>query len=137
MRSGQYLSDAQSYLNSRIPQARKDAAARAAAAQNNNDAAMNAKFDQAVQAYNGNNFGTAQALFGQISGKRQPDAQSYLNKIQQYNQAMHDGDNRANSKDYKSPIDGYTHAASLKSDDPRNPQSKISQMRSLMASENT
>ncbi len=137
IRSGQYLSDAQSYLNSRIPQARKDAAARAAAAQNNNDAAMNAKFDQAVQAYNGNNFGTAQGLFGQISGKRQPDAQSYLNKIQQYNQAMQDGDNHANSKDYKSAIDGYTQAASIKADGPGNPQSKISQMRSLMTSENT
>src|SRR5581483_6135396 len=72
IRSGQYLADAQNYLTVKIPQARKDAAARAAAAQNaaqSNDAAMNAKFDQAVQAYNSNNFSAAQAEFSQISGK--------------------------------------------------------------------
>lgn len=133
IRSGQYLADAQNYLNAKIPQARKDAAARAAAAQSNNDAAMNAKFDQAVQAYNGNNFSAAQSQFSQITGKRQPDAQAYLTKIQQYNQAMQDGDNHASSKDYKSAMDGYTQAANIKGDGPGNPQGKISQMRSLMA----
>ena len=137
IRSGQYLADAQNYLNVKIPQARKDAAARAAAAQNSNDAAMNAKFDQAVQAYNSNNFSAAQAQFGQISGKRQGDAQAYIAKIQQYNQAMQDGDNHANGKDYKSAIDGYTQAANIKADGPGSPQSKISQMRTLLAAEST
>lgn len=135
VRSGQYLADAQNYLNVKIPQARKEAAARQQ--QQNNDAAMNAKFDQAVQAYNSNNFGSARSLFGQISGRRQSDALSYLSKMQQYDQAMQDGDNRAGSKSYKSAIDSYNQALSIKSDGPGNPQGKISQMRSLMAAENS
>jgi len=135
IRSGQYYADAQNYLNSRIPQARRDAAARAATAQNN-DSAMNAKFDQALQAYNNNNFSSARSLFGQISGKRQSDALAYLNKMQQYDQAMQDGDNHANSKNYQSAIDGYSQAAGIKSDGPGNPQSKISRMQSLLAASN-
>jgi hypothetical protein len=137
IRSGQYLADAQNYLNVKIPQARKDAAARAAAAQSSNDAAMNDKFNAAVQAYNGNNFGAAQSQFSQITGKHQADAQAYLAKIQQYNQAMQDGDNHAGNKDYKSAIDGYTQAMSIKGDGPGNPQGKIANMKSLLATNNT
>ena len=133
--SGQYYAEAQNYLNSKIPQARRDAAARVAAAQNN-DSAMNAKFDQAVQAYNNNNFSSARSLFGQITGKRQADAQAYVNKMLQYDQAMQDGDNHANSKNYQSAIDGYNQAASIKSDGPGNPQGKISRMQSLLAASN-
>jgi hypothetical protein len=136
VRSGQYLAEAQNYLNVKIPQARKDAAARAAAQQSSNEAAMNGRFDQAVQAYNGNNFSSAQGQFSQVTGKHQADAQAYLNKIQQYNQAMQDGDNHAGNKDYKSAIDGYNQAIGIKSDGPGNPQGKISQMRSLLASSN-
>ena len=135
IRSGQYLSEAQNYLNSKIPQARREAAARAAA-QQSNDAAMNTKFDQAVQAYNSNNFSSARSLFGQISGKHQSEAQGYLNKMQQYDQAMQDGDNHAGTKNYRSAIDGYNQAVSIKSDGPGNPQGKISRMQSLIAAEN-
>jgi hypothetical protein len=132
IRSGQYYADAQSYLNNKIPQARKDAAARAAAAQNN-DAALNARFDQAVQAYNSNNFSAAQSQFSQISGKHQADAQAYLNRIQQYNDAMQDGDSHAGSKEYKGAIDAYSRAVGIKGDGPGNPQSKIAHMQSLLA----
>ena len=136
IRSGQYYADAQNYLNVKIPQARKEAAARQQQ-QQNNDAAMNAKFDQAVQAYNSNNFGSARSIFGQISGKHQSDAQGYLNKMQQYDQAMQDGDSRAGAKNYKSAIDSYNQASLIKSDGPGNPQSKISHMQSLIAAENS
>lgn len=135
IRSGQYYADAQNYLNSKIPQARREAAARAAAAQNN-DSAMNARFDQAVQAYNNNNFSSARSLFGQITGKHQPDAQTYLRKMDQYDDAMQDGDNHANSKEYKSAIDAYNRAGGIKSDGPGNPQGKIANMRSLLAASN-
>lgn len=134
--SGQYLADAQNYLNVKIPQARKDAAIRLQQQQQNNDAAMSAKFDQAVQAYSNNNFSSARSLFGQISGKHQSEAQGYLNKMQQYDQDMQDGDNRASSKNYKGAIDSYNQAAVIKSDGPGNPQSRISQMRQLIAAEN-
>lgn len=137
VRSGQYLADAQNYLNVKIPQARKDAALRQQQQQQNNDAAMSAKFDQAVQAYNSNNFSSARSLFGQITGKHQSDAQGYLSKMQQYDQDMQDGDSRASSKSYKSAIDSYNQALSIKSDGPGNPQGKISQMRSSMAAENS
>jgi hypothetical protein len=129
IRSGQYYNDAQNYLNNKIPQARKDAAARA----QNNDTAMSAKFDQAVQAYNSNNFSSARTQFGQITGKRQSDAQTYLKKMDQYDDDMQDGDNHANGKEYKGAIDAYNRAVVIKSDGPGNPQSKITHLQSLLA----
>src|SRR5260370_24054781 len=70
--SGQYYAEAQNYLNSKILQARRDAAARAAAAQNN-DSGRNAKFDQAGQGYNNHKFSSAPRPFAQNPGQRQAD----------------------------------------------------------------
>lgn len=126
--TGPHLADAQTYLSSKIPAARQSAQAGAA------EAAMNGKFDQAVQAYNNNAFASAQNLFSQVtSGSHAGEAQGYVKKIQQYQQFIQEGDNAAGAKNYKAAMDAYTQAASIKSDGPGDPSGKSSTMRTLLA----
>lgn len=126
--TGPHLADAQSYVSSKIPAARQSAQAGAA------EAAMNGKFDQAVQAYSNNAFSSAQNLFSQVtSGSHAGEAQGYLKKIQQYQQFIQEGDSAAGSKNYKAAMDAYTQAAAIKNDGPGDPSGKSSTMRTLLA----
>lgn len=126
--SGPHLADAQSYLSSKIPAARESATKGAA------EAAMNGKFDQAVQAYNNNAFSSAQNLFSQVtSGSHAGESQAYVKKIQQYQQLIQEGDSAAASNNHKAALDAYTQAAAIKSDGPGDPSGKSSTQRTLLA----
>ena len=130
--SGSHLAEAQDYLNSKIPAAKQ--AAQGAEAAN----AMNAKFDQGVQAFNNNAFANAKGLFGQVSGgAHQGEAQSYLQKIQQYEQLMQQGDSARGAKNYKAALDAYQQAANIKGDGPGDPNGKLSVVRDMMAAAGT
>ncbi|MFL6299011.1 MAG: hypothetical protein ACJ71N_00215 [Terriglobales bacterium] len=130
IKTGSHLADAQGYL-ARIPQAR------AAAASASNESAMAAKFDQGVAAYQRNDFSSAKADFSGISGKHQADAQTYLQKIKNYEQAYAEGDRLADAKNYKGAASAYSEAASVKPDGPNDPRGRISQMNQLAQSSST
>jgi len=125
VKSGPHMADAQAYLSSKIPQAKANAA------NASNESAMSAKFDQGVAAYQRNDFNSAKSTFNGISGKRQGDAQTYLQKIRNYEQAFAEGDSLANAKNYKGAANSYTEAASVKGDGPGDPRSRINQMNQL------
>ena len=127
IRSGPHVAEAQQYL-ARIPAARQAQQAQAG------DAAMEQKFQQAVTAYNRNDFNTAQGLFGQITGAHAGEAQSYLNRMKQYQQAMAEGDTLANARNYRQAASSYNEAAGIKADGPGDPRSKAANMQQLMAS---
>src|SRR5437868_4973932 len=78
VKSGPHMADAQAYLSSKIPQAR------AAASNASNESAMSAKFEQGMAAYQRNDFAAAKSAFNGVSGKHQGDAQTYLQKIRNY-----------------------------------------------------
>jgi hypothetical protein len=128
VKSGVHLAEATNYLTAKIPAARQ--AAKAAG----DEVAMSAKFDQGVQAYQANNFTSARALLGQVAGKHQSDAQNYLKKMQQFEQAVQEGDRLANNKNYKAAMESYSDAAGFKADGPGDPRGKAAQMQTLMAS---
>jgi hypothetical protein len=125
IKSGPHLAEAQAYVSTKIPQAR------AAAANASNDSAMSAKFDQGVAAYQRNDFGSAKSAFAGISGKHQSDAQTYLQKIKNYEQAFAEGDSLAGAKNYKGAANSYSEAASVKPDGPGDPRGRIGQMNQL------
>jgi len=128
IKSGPHLAEAQDYLGNRIPGARKQAVAQGA------EAAMNAKFDAGVQAFNNNAFSSAQGSFQAVTaGSHQAEAQSYLQKISQYQQLMQQGDSAVQSKNYPAAASAYQQAAGIKSDGPGDPGGKLSSVR-MMAS---
>lgn len=130
--SGPHLAEATDYLNNKIPAAKQ--AAQGAEAAN----ALNGKFDQGVQAFNNNAFSNAKSLFGQVtSGAHQGEAQSYLQKIQQFEQLMQQGDAARGSKNYKAAMDAYQQAANIKGDGPGDPNGKMSVVRDMMAAAGT
>src|SRR3954462_9504441 len=131
VKSGPHLAEAQAYVSSKIPQAK------ASAANASNESALSAKFDQGVSAYQHNDFSAAKAALNGISGKHQGDAQTYLQKIRNYEQAFAEGDSLANAKNYKGAANSYTEAASVKGDGPGDPHSRINQMNQLAQSGNT
>ena len=125
VKSGPHMAEAQTYLSVKIPQAK------AAAANASNESAMSAKFDQGVTAFQRNDFSVAKSAFNGISGKHQADAQTYLQKIRNYEQAFAEGDSLANAKNYKGAANSYSEAASVKGDGPGDPRSRINQMNQL------
>ena len=125
VKSGPHMADAQAYLSSKIPQAK------VAATNASNESSMNAKFDQGVAAYQRNDFNSAKPAFNGLSGKHQGDAQTYLQKIRNYEQAFAEGDSLANAKNYKGAANSYSEAASVKGDGPGDPRGRISQMNQL------
>ncbi len=129
VKAGSHLAEAQAYLNTKIPQAR--AAAKAAG----EEAASNKKFDEAVQAYNSNNFSAARTLFQQIGGKRQGEAQGYVQRMQQYEQAMNEGGRLAAANDPRKAITSYNEAANIKGDGPGDPRGSISRMQQMLATQ--
>src|SRR5437879_5029476 len=131
VKTGPHMAEAQAYVSSKIPQAK------ASAANASNESAMSAKFDQGVSAYQRNDFSGAKSALSGISGKHQGDAQTYLQKIRNYEQAFAEGDSLANAKNYKGAVNSYTEAASVKSDGPGDPRGRISQMNQMAQSGST
>ncbi len=127
IRFGPHVAEAQQYL-ARIPAARQALQAQAG------EAAMEQKFQQAVAAYNRNDFNAAKGLFAQIIGSHSSEAQSYLNRMKQYEQAMTEGDTLANAKNYRQAASSYNEAAGIKADGPGDPRSKASRMQQMLAS---
>ncbi|MGH9670730.1 MAG: hypothetical protein ACRD3A_11550, partial [Terriglobales bacterium] len=84
-----------------------------------------------VQAYNRNDFNSSRGLFQGVSGSKKGEADSYLNKMKQYDAAMAEGDRLAAAKNYKAAQGSYNEAATLKGDGPGDPRGKASQMASL------
>jgi hypothetical protein len=123
---GKHYEEAQNYISNKIPQAMANLK------NQNEENAAQQKYDQAVAAYNKNDFSGAQGLFAQITGKHQSDAQNYLNKIKQYQQAMSEGDRLAGAKNYRAALNSYNDAATIKSDGPGNPKDKANQMQLAM-----
>ena len=107
-------------LTAKIPQLKADKDKQAG------EAAMGQKYEQALQAYNRNDFPTAKSLLPQVTGgPRAGDAQALLNKIKQYEQAMSQGDQLANAKNWKGALQAYNEAAGFKPDGPGDPRSKV------------
>jgi hypothetical protein len=133
VRTGPRAEEARQYISSKIPaaiQAKEKAAASAGA-----ETALNQKFEQAVQAFNRNDFNGARGLFSQVTGgSHSGDAQNYLSRMKQYEAAMAEGDRLAAAKNYKAAQGSYNEAATLKSDGPGDPRGKAGQMASLGAS---
>jgi hypothetical protein len=136
VRTGPRADEARQYVSSKIPaaiQAKEKAAAAAGA-----ETALNQKFEQAVQAFNRNDFNSARSLFSQVtSGSHAGDAQNYLSRMKQYDAAMAEGDRLAAAKNYKAAQGSYNEAATLKGDGPGDPRGKAGQMASLGASPGT
>lgn len=120
---GPHYTDAQNYLNSRIPAKRKELAD----AQNRQQQqqqqlqASDQTYKDAVQAYNANNFDTAKTLFQQVKGGHQQDAQNYINKINQYQSAMGECTRLANAGQHRQAQSSCEDAARIKPDGPGNP----------------
>src|SRR3954466_12345400 len=131
IKSGSHVAEAQTYISTKIPQAKS------AAANASNDSAMAAKFDQGVAAYQRNDFSAAKSALNGISGKHQSEAQTYLQKIRNYEQAYSEGDSLANAKNYKGAVNSYSEAASVKGDGPGDPRGRINQMNQLAQSSGT
>ena len=124
VRIGPNVQAARDYLR-RIPQARAE---RAGAEQER------ATFDQAVQAYQRNDFAAAKGLFERIGGSRVRDAQNYLSNIRRYEEAMSTADREAGSNPQQA-IMKYGEAAGIKPDGPGDPRGKANRLQSQMAAE--
>jgi PKD domain len=114
-------------LMAKLPSLKQEAAAKAG------DAASAQKYDQGVQAYNRNDFGSAKSALSQVSGSKAGDAQALLNKIKQYEQAMSQGDQLANAKNFKGAFQAYNEAAGFKADGPGDPRGKAQRVQAEMA----
>lgn len=126
IRFGPRHAEAQRYLNNLIPQKEREleqARGAAAAEQQNTQ-----RFNDAVQAYNRNDFGTAKNLFGQVQGAKAGEAQSYLSRIRQYESAMQRGNQAAAAGRYAEAKQAYDEAAAIKRDGPENPADKSNSM---------
>jgi hypothetical protein len=124
IRTGVHLDEAKRYLQQSIPAAR---------AQAENDRSMEQKFEQGKQAYQNNDFGLAKTLLAQVTGGHASEAQDYLARIRQFEQAMTQGDTLAGNKDYKNAAASYSQAANIKTDGPGDPRGKAARMQSLLA----
>ena len=99
--------------------------------QQNASASAERNFQQAVQAYNGNDFQRARDLFSGISGARAAEARGYLDKIDNYQRSMASARRMQDAKDYKGAAAMYQEAASVKADGPNDPRGSAAQMTQL------
>jgi len=97
-------------------------------------------FEQAVQAYNHNDFTDTLKSFETITGAHAEEAKQYANKIKAYREAMTLGESVLNrtpdeldlrSLDYA--IEKFEEVFSIKSDGPRDPKGKIEKAKTLKA----
>jgi hypothetical protein len=128
VRIGPRVKEAKDYL-AKIPAARE--AAKQDRAKSDVESASAQKFDQAMQAYNRNEFGSASSLFGQVSGKRGVEAQSYIGFINRYNQAMANGERNLATKNFRQAMADFMEARSIKPDGPGDPRGKAERAEGL------
>jgi hypothetical protein len=112
----------------------KDELGRIAGLRSQQNAAASAErsFQQAVQAYNSNDFQRARDLFGGVTGPAHAgEVRSYLDKIDNYQRAMASARRMQDAKDYKGAAAMYQEAAGIKSDGPNDPRASAAQMSQL------
>lgn len=115
VRAGSHVDEARQYL-ARIPAARNEKQA---------GEAENAKFEQGNEAYRRNDFAAAKIALGQVSGKRASDAQSILDNIKRYEDAIAAGDSAVAAKDWPKAIASYNQAIGIKHDGPGDLAAKV------------
>lgn len=118
IRFGSHYADAQRYLTQSIPGKRREQQAAAV------DAPQVQLYNEGLQAYNSNNFGAAKSSLGRVQGSKAGDAQGVLNKINQYESAMAEGDRLSASGNHRQAQQSYEDAARLKGDGPGDPRGK-------------
>lgn len=130
---GDYHDRAQDMLN-KIPTLEQQA-------RNNQQAADNAQRQEAddnkhmvdgLNAFESGDFGTAKASFRNVLGTRKGEAQGWLSKINQYEQAMNEAQQAEAQKNYDVARQKYGAAASIKSNGPGNPTARISTLDTLL-----
>jgi hypothetical protein len=115
IRFGSHYSDAQRYLTQLIPSKR---------AELNRPPDDTQTFNDGLQAFNRNDFGTAKSVLAQVKGSKAGEAQTYVSRINQYESAMAEGDRLAASGNHRAAQDSYEQAARLKGDGPGDPRGK-------------
>jgi hypothetical protein len=125
IRFGPHYQEAQRYLTVLIP-AKKTAQAQPQQPATPAAPASDQTFNDAVQAYNANNFPTAKALFQQVKGAKAGEAQTYIGRMNQYESAMSEGDRLAANGNHRGAQQSYEDAARLKGDGPGDPRNRAS-----------
>jgi hypothetical protein len=87
---------------------------------------------EGLNAFESGDFNTAKAAFRNVLATRRGEAQGWLNKISQYEQAMSDGQQAEAQRNYEAARQRYAVAASIKGNGPGAPGGKISAMDSLL-----
>jgi len=87
---------------------------------------------EGLNAFEGGDFNTAKAAFRNVLASRRGEAQGWLNKISQYEQAMSEGQQAEAQQNYGAAKQKYGLAASIKGNGPGNPSSKVSAMDNLL-----
>lgn len=130
---GDYHDRAQDMLN-KIPTLEQQA-------RNNQQTADNAQRQEAddnkhmvdgLNAFEGGDFATAKTAFRNVLGSRKGEAQGWLNKIGQYEQAMNEAQQAEAQKNYEVARQKYGVAASIKSNGPGNPTARIATLDTLL-----
>ena len=141
VKGGSHFEDAKNYMLYRLPQARIKAEEQAqqkqqqqqeerAAASSAAKAGAN-RFEQAVAAYDHNDFAKARSLFSELSGPQGALGRTYLDKISQYERSMQQADSAAAGGNYAKAAEGYRLASSIKPSGPGDPQAKLSKVEKL------
>src|SRR4051812_3310463 len=115
IRFGSHYSEAQRYLTQSIP------AKRAELSKPVDDTQT---FNEGLQAFNRNDFGAAKSVLSQVKGSKAGEAQTYVNRINQFESAMAEGDRLAASGNHRGAQQSYEEAARLKADGPGDPRGK-------------
>ena len=112
---GPHYSEAQRYLTQLIPSKR---------AELNKPADDTQTFNDGLQAFNRNDFGTAKSVLSQVRGSKAGEAQTYITRINKYESAMQEGDRLAAAGNHRGAQQSYDEAATLKGDGPGDPRGK-------------
>jgi tetratricopeptide (TPR) repeat protein len=130
---GDYHDRAQDMLN-KIPTIEQQA-------RNNQQAADNAQRQDAddtkhmadgLSAFESGDFATAKSSFRNVQGNKKGDAQNWLNKINQYEQAMNEAQQAEAQKNYELAKQKYSVAASIRPNGPGSPAARISTLDTLL-----
>lgn len=82
-------------------------------------------FDQAVAAFDQNDFEAAKKLFHRVKGTDKANAADYLDKIEKYQHAMKAAAKAVHASNLDEARSSYQQAAQIKADGPGNPQEEI------------
>lgn len=84
--------------------------------------------DNAIAAYDKNDFEKAQPLFQHVDANSKSIADAYLDKISRYNDALSNGEKLGHEGEYDRARASFLSAAGIKPDGPGDPQSRASSM---------